>query len=242
MTPDPQATPLSAPDFKEIAYTRDDLTQINEALRKTYLLEKNGRRWTADQQAQHTAALRFMATIAVEMEAREKAEARAEAAESALKSMETERRGLKSFLDIADAELGELKAELAQAKASPHGGMTRSDIYNVVTGILSKHVKGINLEAWPMLRNELTDAISSRLTPPDVSAAKVPDGWKLVPREPTREMLQAFIDNAPMHNLDTIKRLEKQGGSTTLSDAQLAEVWRAGYDAAPGDADEKETK
>lgn len=54
-------------------------------------------------------------------------------------------------------------------KASPPVVMTRSDIYTVVTGVLSDHVAGINLEAWPMLRHELTEAISTRLTAQAVS-------------------------------------------------------------------------
>lgn len=49
---------------------------------------------------------------------------------------------------------------------------------------------------------------------------------------PTEQMLKAFIDNAPMYNLATIKRMEQNGGSSTLGDKQLAEVWKAGIEAA----------
>lgn len=51
-------------------------------------------------------------------------------------------------------------------------------------------------------------------------------------REPTTGMKQAAIDAAPMYNLEQIKRLEKQGGRSTLTDNQLAEVYQAMIDAA----------
>ncbi len=139
--------------------------------------------------------------------------------------------------EIISHLLNKIEETEAQAKASPPLTLTHEERS---AAKLAENFM-LNEDADELEEDELHKicwaliAIGDRLTPQDVSAAKgegvssapevetgAPDGWKLVPREPTHEMWAAMGDALV-------------GYKQRHHDKVAEELWQAVYDAAPAD-------
>ena len=92
--------------------------------------------------------------------------------------LEQERKNLQS-------RLAELESELSALKTERERGKPEAVLIECIAGAISKHI------TQPVLQREVLSAaeyIAKRYALPPVSTA-VPDGWQLVPIEPTAAML-----------------------------------------------------
>ena len=85
-------------------------------------------------------------------------------------------------------------------------------------------------EAVNWVRSLLSDPSAAEAKPAGAMGWQMPNGWKLVPSEPTEVMKDAGIKASPMFS---VRELHLQGGRTSMTTDHAAKVFAAMLDAAP---------